>query len=148
MSESWTHRDQNGEPSTPVVDIMDGSFLKHEPTYEALLSRRSLRWRHQPPREGMRRVGLRRWCARYVFIVMERGRRDGTSFLRTRPSQTAFGSLPLVPRAASPAKCDAIPAHGIDKELNLRRTCLRSTFKQTKSAGGISRLAKECEGLA
>ena len=104
MSESWTLRDQNGEPSTPVVDIMDGSFLKHEPAHEAPLSRRSLRWRHQPPRGGMRRVGRRRWCARYVFIVMERGRRDGTSFLRTRPSQTAFGSLPLVPRAASPAK--------------------------------------------
>ena len=32
------------------------------------------------------------------------GCRNGTSFLRTRPSQTAFGPLPLVPRAASPAK--------------------------------------------
>ena len=59
---------------------------------------------HQAPREGMRRVGRRRWCERYVFIVMERGCRNGTSFLRTRPSQTAFGPLPLVPRAASPAK--------------------------------------------
>ena len=59
---------------------------------------------HQAPREGMRRVGRRRWCERYVFIVMERGCRNGTSYLRTRPSQTAFGPLPLVPRAASPAK--------------------------------------------
>ena len=42
MSESWTLRDQNGEPSTPVVDIMDGSYLKHEPAHEAPLSRRSL----------------------------------------------------------------------------------------------------------
>ena len=64
MSESWKVRGQRGEPSTPVVDIMDGSFLKHEPAHEAPLSRRSLRWRHQPPREGMRRVGRRRWCAR------------------------------------------------------------------------------------
>ena len=64
MSESWTLRDQNGEPSTPVVDIMDGSFLKHEPAHEAPLSRRSLRWRHQPPRGEQRSVGPRRWCAR------------------------------------------------------------------------------------
>ena len=103
-AESWTVRGQNGEPSTPVVDIMDGSYLKHEPPHEAPLSRRSLRWRHQPPHGGMRRAGQRRWYARYVFIVMERGRRNDTSFLRTRPSQTAFGPLPLVPRAASPAK--------------------------------------------
>ena len=43
---------------------MDGSFLKHEPAHEAPLSRRSLRWRHQPPRGEQRSVGPRRWCAR------------------------------------------------------------------------------------
>ena len=64
IPELWKVRGQRGEPSTPVVDIMDGSFLKHEPAHEAPLSRRSLRWRHQPPRGGMRRVGRRRWCAR------------------------------------------------------------------------------------
>ena len=63
-AESWTVQGQKGEPSTPVVDIMDGSYIKHEPPHRAPLSRRSLRRRHQPPRGGMRSVGLRRWCAR------------------------------------------------------------------------------------
>ena len=35
MPESWTVRGQKGEPSTPVVDIMEGSYLKHEPSHEA-----------------------------------------------------------------------------------------------------------------
>ena len=45
--------------------------------------------------------------------------RNGTSFLRTRPSQTAFGLLPLVPRAASPAKLGTIPAPALHYNENI-----------------------------
>ena len=45
--------------------------------------------------------------------------RNGTSFLRTRPSQTAFGLLPLVPRAASPAKLGTIPAPTLHYNENI-----------------------------
>ena len=33
---------------------------------------------------------------------------NGIAFLRTRPSQAELGPLPLVPRAASPPKCNTI----------------------------------------
>ena len=42
------------------------------------LSRRSLRWRHQPPREEQRSVGLRRWCARSA--LPRNGGRGGNKF--------------------------------------------------------------------
>ena len=35
MPESWKVRGQRGEPSTLLVDIMDGSYIKHEPPHEA-----------------------------------------------------------------------------------------------------------------
>ena len=74
-AESWTVQGQKGEPSTLVVDIVDGSIsrgepstlyarimegsnLKHEPPHGAPLSRRSLRWRHQPPCAEQRSFGL------------------------------------------------------------------------------------------
>ena len=34
-AESWMVRGQKGEPSTLLVDIMDGSYIKHEPPHEA-----------------------------------------------------------------------------------------------------------------